>query len=252
MDADARGTELVTSPIIQSHTETRADNRLSPTWAANGPDGFGQRLMWALKDAGISTNAFCEEIAAIPGAGRSTIYRYLGEKRRTRRKGLRAPSPTAELVFAAAELVGVEPRWLLLGSGPRLPSPNGEVADASVDANRENQGLRIIDEVLDAAIPDVRFSTVSADMLIDGVIALCGIPRDRLYAADLSGEEQRAIQYASRSFVGAIETLVDGVTDSPEEIPELAFQSCIAAVLAATTALLIGAYSDASTIPSVV
>lgn len=81
---------------------------------------FAERLADAMQDAGINGRS----LAAAVGVKESSVSQWLSSKI----KGL-----SGNHVFAVADVLGVEPRWLLTGVGPRKPRLPPELAVLTED-----------------------------------------------------------------------------------------------------------------------
>ncbi len=71
-------------------------------------DGFAERLAEAMTERGISGSA----LAAALGVTRQSVSLLLSKD---------SKSMKPEHLFAAADFLGVEARWLALGEGPKHP-----------------------------------------------------------------------------------------------------------------------------------
>jgi transcriptional regulator with XRE-family HTH domain len=69
---------------------------------------FSERLADAMREAGITAVA----LSAATGMSQSAISQWLSSK---------IKQLSAGHLFAVADVLGVEPRWLLTGQGPRKP-----------------------------------------------------------------------------------------------------------------------------------
>ncbi len=74
----------------------------------NTLDSFPARLRAALKDSGKSAAEVYRRI----GVSKATWYTWTGEREST---------PEPETCFKLADCLGVMPRWLITGNGPRMP-----------------------------------------------------------------------------------------------------------------------------------
>ena len=81
---------------------------------------FADRLAEAMQDAGITGRA----LAAAVGVQESSVSQWLSRKI----ESIRAPH-----LFAVADTLGVDPRWLCTGRGSKKPRVPAELADLSAD-----------------------------------------------------------------------------------------------------------------------
>ena len=81
---------------------------------------FAERLAHAMLEAGINGRA----LAAAVGVQESAVSQWLSRKI----ENIKAPH-----LFAAADLLGVEPRWLCLGEGPKKARIPPELVDLTDD-----------------------------------------------------------------------------------------------------------------------
>lgn len=77
---------------------------------------FAERLADAMQETGITAVA----LAAATGASQSAVSQWLSQKIKT---------VSGDHLFAIADTLGVEPRWLLTGRGPRKPRLPPDLAD---------------------------------------------------------------------------------------------------------------------------
>ena len=81
---------------------------------------FSERLADAMQEAGITAAA----LSAATGASQSAVSQWLSSK---------IKSLSGDHLFAVADTLGVEPRWLLTGRGPRKPRVHPDLSDLSDD-----------------------------------------------------------------------------------------------------------------------
>lgn len=81
---------------------------------------FAERLAEAMQDAGINARS----LAAGVGVKESAVSQWLSRK---------IEQIKAVHLFAAADLLGVEPRWLCLGEGPKRHRLSPELAALTDD-----------------------------------------------------------------------------------------------------------------------
>lgn len=81
---------------------------------------FSERLADAMREAGITAAA----LSAATGASQSAVSQWLSSK---------IKSLSGEHLFAVADTLGVEARWLLTGQGPRKPRVPPDLSDLSDD-----------------------------------------------------------------------------------------------------------------------
>ena len=88
----------------------------------DGLDGstFADRLADAMQEAGFNGRT----LAAAAGVKESAVSQWLSSK---------IKSVSGNHLFSAADALGVEPRWLLTGQGPRKPRIPPDLADLSAD-----------------------------------------------------------------------------------------------------------------------
>lgn len=85
---------------------------------------FHQRLAEAMQERGISGSA----LAAALGVSRQSISLLLSKD---------SKSMKPEHLFAAADFLGVEPRWLAIGEGPKHP-PLSDLPPELIEAIRKH------------------------------------------------------------------------------------------------------------------
>ena len=85
---------------------------------------FAERLAEAMTERGISGSA----LAAALGMSRQSISLLLSKDSKSMRP---------EHLFAAADFLRVEPRWLALGEGPKYP-PTADLPAEILDAIRKH------------------------------------------------------------------------------------------------------------------
>ena len=81
---------------------------------------FSERLADAMQEAGITGRA----LAAAVGVQESSVSQWLSSK---------IKSLSGEHLFAVADTLGVEARWLLTGRGPRRPRVPPDLSDLTDD-----------------------------------------------------------------------------------------------------------------------
>lgn len=88
------------------------------------PTAFGQRLQRALEEKGWSIKPFQEALVErtgkAPGTSYGSVYGYV--------KGMAPVVPRQEVSDAMAELLGLTPRYLLFGAGPKSSPREAEEA----------------------------------------------------------------------------------------------------------------------------